>query len=101
MRNNYLWRIGEALDQFLNVALLGGDVGETISYHAASKVDPPRRKQWACALCEWLSLTVEKDHCIKTLHGVSISERGGLKAGLQLVALALILNGLFWALILK
>jgi phosphatidylglycerophosphate synthase len=97
---SYLWRAGEALDQFLNVVLFDGDVGETISYHAASKVAPPRRKRWACFLCVWLSMTVEKAHCIKTLHGVSISERGGLKAGVQLLALFLLLTGIFWFIIL-
>jgi hypothetical protein len=96
MTDSYIWRVGEALDRFLNVLLFRGDVEESISYHASTKVIPPRRKLWACVMCKWLDLTVEKNHCLKALYGVNISKRGGMKAGIQLLVLFLALTGLFW-----
>jgi hypothetical protein len=98
MEESYVWRCGEELDRFLNVTLLGGMVGETISTHSAREASSRR---WACVMCRWLSFSVEKDHCAKTLAGQSISPRGGLKAGVQLLALFLAVTGLFWWAVLK
>ena len=91
--DTYPGRVGEALDIFLNVLLLRGRAGQTISLHAAE--DAPRER-WACWLCRWLSLTVERDHCAKTLAGESISERGGLLAGGQLIVVFLLVTRLLW-----
>jgi hypothetical protein len=96
-RPSWFWRFGEALDQFLNVALLNGEVGETISMHAA--LSEIYRHRWACCLCCWLSRTVERNHCQKVLLGHSLSERGGLSAGLQLFAIFLLLTGALWRLV--
>lgn len=91
---SYFWNCGEALDQFLNVVLLDGDVGETISMHAAKSAEVP--KVWACVLCRWLSWTVETNHCDKTLGNAAISRRGGLLAGMQLFAVFLALTFAMW-----
>ncbi len=97
--NSYAGRCGEELDRLLNVALLDGSVGETVSHHAATAEKAGKR--WACLLCAWLSRTVEKDHCAKTLAGESISPRAGVLAGLQLLAVALALSGAAWFAILR
>lgn len=94
MKTSYIWKAGEALNQFLNVTLLNGDVGETISYHTASSAS--QGKPWACVLCRWLALTVERNHCVKSLYGTPMSERAGLWAGLQLLAVFLGLTGVIW-----
>ena len=62
---NYLRNTGLALDRFLNCLLLAGDPADTVSVHAAHEQANGRR--WACVLCKWLSMTVERDHCTKTL----------------------------------
>lgn len=85
--NTYPGRCGEALDCGLNAVLFNGDPKESISRHSAR--EQKAGKRWACVMCRYLSATVEKDHCPKTLAGENISERAGLFAGLQLLALYL------------
>lgn len=85
----YAGRVGEELDRFLNVILLGGQIGETISLHAATEALAEAR--WACVLCKWLHWTVERDHCPKTLANTSTPIAAGLRAGVQLVAVATVL----------
>lgn len=98
-RPSWPWRAGEALDEFLNVVLFDGDVGDTISDHSAKA--QAAGKTWGCIVCRWLSLTVQKDHCKETLAGQPISQSGGILAGTQLLALFLILTGLGWFFILR
>lgn len=86
----YVGRVGEELDRFLNVLLLGGQIGETISLHAATQAAAGDR--WACVLCKWLHWTVERDHCPKTLTNTSTPIAAGLRAGAQLVAVATVVS---------
>jgi hypothetical protein len=99
MDGNYFWRVGEVLDQFLNVTVLDGQLGESISEHAA--VDAAAGKWWACILCKYLAVTVDPTHCQDTLAGKQTSNIDGLKAGIQLLALFLALTGLFWWAVLR
>jgi hypothetical protein len=82
---NYLNNFGEALDRFLNAALFGGDYVETVSLHAAkSRVE---KRRWACWLCAYLSLTVQRNHCDLTLEDGSMPSLSRVLALLQLMAL--------------
>lgn len=90
---SYLRKVGVALDEFLNVLVLDGNVGDTISLHAAQQAD--NKKEWACLLCKWLSLTVEKNHCEKTLANEPTKAAAAIKAGLQLLAVASVLGACY------
>lgn len=85
----YIGRLGEEFDRFLNVAILRGQIGETISLHAAT--DALEGDRWACALCRWLHWTVERNHCAKTIAVIETPTAAGLRAGAQLVAIAVAL----------
>ena len=87
---SYPYRCGEALDEGLNVVLFNGDPHVTISEHAADAQHAKRR--WGCVLCQWLSWTVERNHCAKTLAGTSMTRLGALFAGAQLVTVAIVLR---------
>jgi hypothetical protein len=63
----WLSRVGFALDSLLNVALLDGEIGETISEHAAMSAHAGKR--WACVLCRALNVLVQRKHCDKVLSG--------------------------------
>jgi hypothetical protein len=91
--DTYLGRVGEELDRFINVTVLDGAVGQTVSMHAAA--DAGQGKLWACMLCRWLSWTVETDHCRKTLQGEAVKTMTGVRAGVQLIALATVLGGFY------
>lgn len=84
----YLTNFGEGLDRFLNAALFMGDYRETISLHSAEDEALPKPRLWACVMCKWLSLTVEKDHCPKTRRGAAMAQIAGLKALFWLCVLA-------------
>lgn len=86
----YLTNLGEGLDRFLNTVLLAGRFDQTISHHAATAQASGR--VWGCLLCRWLSLTVERDHCPKTLADEAVSTAAGLKALAQLVLVATALS---------
>jgi hypothetical protein len=57
-RPHYLIRLGDALSQLLNVALLNGDANESISGRA-------HREGWRIAerIIDTLFRPLEKDHC--------------------------------------
>jgi hypothetical protein len=82
----YIRGLGLELDVFLNVWLFHGTGGETISFHAATANAAGRI--WGCLLCRWFSLTIETDHCPKTLAGVTTTPAAAIKAGLQLFGFA-------------
>jgi hypothetical protein len=92
----YLSNVGEGLDHFLNALLFFGSYKETISKHSAREQD---KKAWACVMCGWLGLTVEKDHCTKTLADETMSPRAGLLALIQLMALGtVVFAAYYWGL---
>jgi hypothetical protein len=64
----YPWwrRVLIALDQFINVAVFGGLIGETISAHAGRLA--VRNVWWAVWLCDALDL-LESDHGAKACCG--------------------------------
>ena len=86
-------RVGEEWDVFLNVLFLNGYPGESISRHAAGGARDGKRG-W-CLLCRWFSLTVETDHCAKTLLGEALKTGVAFRAGFQLLFVALAI-GAFW-----
>ena len=97
----YLYHLGVLLDCALNTILLNGDPHVTISEHAADAQRDGER--WGCWLCEWLSATVEKNHCANMLSGKAITRLGALRAVVQLLSVAIVLDGairillrLFW-----
>lgn len=78
----YAYRLGLGLDEFLNVLILNGDPGDTMSDHAA--VAQRDGKRWGCWFCDFLSVTVETQHCPKTLAGENMTRLAALKAGAML-----------------
>lgn len=91
--NNYVERVGMELDEFENV-VADGKPGETISLRVAR--GQAAGKWFPCLFCAWLSLTVEKDHCPKTLAGQNTSTAGAIRAGIQLFSLFVAVTGAFW-----
>lgn len=90
---DWLRRFGMALDRLLNVVGSNGSPDETISIHAAHE---RKDKLWACVMCKWLGLTVEKNHCDKVLTGEPTAPAAGLRALLQLVAVATVIAGVWF-----
>jgi len=89
---NYLRNVGLALDRFLN-AVTGGDSNETVSLRAATRATTPPPKKWACVLCKWLSLTVERDHCAKTLDPNAETKNAAcIKALVQMIVVVWIIH---------
>lgn len=91
----WLTALGEELDTFLNVLLLwfvppATKRNQTISEHAAEA--QTQKRLWGCVLCQWLSWTVERNHCGKTLRGAAMTRIAALKAGAQLVLVAVLLD---------
>ncbi|MDA8049952.1 MAG: hypothetical protein M0002_08100 [Rhodospirillales bacterium] len=82
--------ITEAADRFLN-ALAGGLASQTISERAA--LAKSRGKMWGCALCRYLSWTVERHHCARTLAGIEERPAAAVLAGVQLALAAAALAG--------
>ena len=85
----YVRNVIIGLDRFLNCLLFAGIPDQTISFHAARKAEDG--KAWACILCRWLSATVEKDHCKKTLSDQQTQTSAGLRALFQMVAVSAII----------
>ena len=90
---NWLTVCGEELDCFLNALFLWfvpptTQRNQTISEHAALAKESGY--VWGCVLCRWLSLTVERNHCSKTLAGVALTRIAALLAGAQLIGIVLV-----------
>lgn len=101
---SYLGDLGYEADVLLNVAT-GGTRDETVSLRTAKAAS-----RWnfqglhaSCLLCRWLSLTVERDHCQKTLAGQTTRPTAGLRAAIEftivLVAIWAALHFGLWGLI--
>jgi len=86
-RPNYIVRLGEAIDALLNVVLLNGNVGETISLHAALAQQAGER--WGCILCRVLNAVVERHHCRDQIMHV----RGG---AITFIRAAVAIGALLW-----
>lgn len=85
----YLRNLGIAIDRALNCLFLAGSPDETVSVHAAKS-----QSRWACYLCKWLSWTVERDHCTKTLDNAPTKDSASLKALAQMI---IVIVGLYLA----
>lgn len=86
---DYVFRVGDSLDRFFNVSLFDGQQTETISQHAARQDAAGRL--WARALCAYLSVAVECNHCAKTRANVAMSVLAGIRSGIQLVGIVMLI----------
>ena len=86
-------RVGREWDVFLCVLFMDGEENETISHRSA--IGEENRIRGWCLLCRWFSLTVEEDHCAKTLAGEALKTGVAFRAGFQLLFVAVAL-GAFW-----
>jgi hypothetical protein len=84
--NDDLERAGRALDEAENALLLGGSPSQTISFHATTAA--ASGQWWGRALCWWMSMTVHRDHCGKTLRGEPMSVLSQLSAFIQMTLVA-------------
>jgi hypothetical protein len=84
---SYFKNLGVALDETLNVLLLNGDPGQTISYHAAIAEEDGRR--WGCWLCWALARLIQPRHCPLQLEPGAEPTSAALRAGVLLVAVAI------------
>lgn len=82
---NYIRHLTLALDHLLNVLLFNGLPNETVSVNAANARN--QGKRWACILCRWFDLTIERDHCNKALLPIPTPIHAGVRALIQLIVI--------------
>lgn len=81
---SYLGDLGYETDVWLNV-LTAGSRDQTVSLRTAKAAASFNFQglHASCLLCRWLSLTVERDHCQKTLAGQTTRPTAGLRAAIE------------------
>lgn len=97
--STYFRNLGIETDVWLSV-LTGGALGETISARVARGA--ANKSKAAQAVCWWLSLTVERDHCAKQGDGSATVPHAALLAAIQIVvafALVVYLPLMIWRLV--
>lgn len=100
IRPCYIQRCGDAIDCALNVLLFNGDVGQTISLHAA--VAQRANRRWGCVLCWLLNWLVQHQHCPKQFDGKRTSWMTFIRASVAIGTLLIAMYGaadLVWRLI--
>jgi hypothetical protein len=89
--SDYAYRLGIALDEFLNTLLLNGQPNQTISYHAA--VAENEGKRWGCWLCAFLAVAIQPRHCQLQLESGAAPTSAAVRAGCLLL---LVTGGIGW-----
>ncbi len=90
----WLKQFGILEDEALNVVVLDGEAGQTVSIHAA---DDQKTARWAAILCAILSFVVQHDHCADQRNGIPMTTWSYVRAAIAINAVLLVIGAILYA----
>ena len=64
---DYIYRVGKALDQVTNAATFAGHPGETTSSHVGRWVKSGKPMPWWATVINWITDKADTNHCIDSI----------------------------------
>ena len=71
---DYIYRVGKAMDQVTNAALFAGHPKETISSHVGRWIVSGKQMPWWATAIDWITNLVDTDHCVDGIEEEYLNE---------------------------